>query len=56
MWLYEHDVYQEQDKQIGRWMGVAHKVGQEMCYWILLNSGVNNARNTIREISINELE
>ena len=56
VWFYEPDVYPQQNKQIARWLGIAHRVGQAMCYWILPISGVPIARTTIQEISKIELE
>jgi len=37
-------------------MGVAHKVGQAMCYWLLPSSAIPIARTTIQEISQHELQ
>lgn len=41
--------------KIGRVLGVAHRVGQEMCYWILPESGIPIARTTVHSISESEL-
>jgi len=35
IWFYEPDVYPQQNNQIARWLGIAHRIGQAMCYWIL---------------------
>ena len=38
-WCYYWDET-EKEKKLGRWLGVAHQVGQRMCYWVLVESGV----------------
>jgi hypothetical protein len=40
-----------QDKLIlGHWLGVAHRVGQALCYYILLENGQVIARTTVQQI------
>ncbi|KAL7527756.1 hypothetical protein ACHAWF_002296, partial [Thalassiosira exigua] len=34
----------EQNREVGRWLGVSEHVGSDMCYWILSNNG--KARHT----------
>ena len=34
--------------QIGRWMGVSHRVGAEMAYWVLPASGIPISCTTVR--------
>jgi hypothetical protein len=41
---------------IGRWVGVAHGVGQAICYWILTDTGNVIARTTVRKPSLDELK
>jgi hypothetical protein len=40
---------------LGRWIGVAHRIGQAMCYWILPESGIPIARMTIQGITPDEM-
>ena len=35
---------------IGRWLGVAHRVGSDMCYWILKPNGHVLARTTVQHV------
>ena len=35
---------------IGRWLGVAHRVGSDMCYWILKSNGHVLARTTVQHV------
>ncbi len=55
VWYYEPSVFPEQNRLIAKWLGVAHRVGQAMCFWILPISGVPIARTTIQAISKEEL-
>jgi hypothetical protein len=42
--------------QVGRWLGVAHRVGQALCYWILPISGIPIARSTVQSWSTEDLD
>ena len=44
------DTTEEQSK-IGRWLGIAHRVGSDMTYWILTESGKVIARSTVQHIT-----
>ncbi len=48
VWYYETQVFPNQTRLPARWLGVAHRVGQAMCYWLLPESGVLIARTTIK--------
>ncbi|MGH7974081.1 MAG: hypothetical protein ACREBR_01045, partial [bacterium] len=43
--------FTEQRVVLGRWLGVAHDVGQAMCYWILKDNGRIVARTTVRALT-----
>ncbi len=55
IWYYEPSAFPQQNRLIARWIGIAHHVGQAMCYWILPQSGIPIARTTIQPISQTEL-
>jgi hypothetical protein len=41
-----------EDKRIlGRWLGKAHRIGQAMCYWVLMATGKPIARSTVQPIT-----
>ena len=44
----------EEGRKMGLWCGVAHQVGQPMCYWILPASGVPIATRSVQPFSCNE--
>ncbi len=37
-------------RRLARWLGVAHQVGSNLCYWFLLESGKVIARTTVQHI------
>ncbi len=41
--------------QIGRWLGIAHRVGSDMTYWVLTESGRVIARSTVQHITISDM-
>jgi hypothetical protein len=55
IWIFNPGAFPEQRRIIGRWLGVAHRVGQAMCFWVLPPSGIPIARTTIQAISKDEL-
>ena len=42
-------------KQLGRWLGIAHDVGNPMCFWVLLPSCKVVARLTVQALSQDEM-
>lgn len=53
--VFNPGAFPEQQQIVGHWIGVAHRVGQAMCYWVLPPSGIPIARTTIQAISKDEL-
>jgi len=56
VYYFDTAAFPEERELIGRWMGVAHNIGQAMCFWILPKSGVPIARTTVRAITDSELQ
>jgi len=56
IWYYKHSIFPEENKYLAYWIGIANKVGQAMCYWVLPASGIPLARTTIQKLSKDELE
>jgi hypothetical protein len=42
--------FPEERKLLARWLGVAHQVGQAMCYYLLLANGMVIARSTVQPV------
>ena len=55
VWVFDTASFPEQRRTIARWIGVAHRVGQAMCYWILPPSGIPIVRTTIQAVTKEEL-
>jgi len=55
VWYLEPSPFPQQVKKMARWIGVAHRVGQAMCFWLLPASGVPIARTTIEKIKSDDM-
>ena len=51
VWYMDTGSFPEEKLLMGRWLGVAHRIGQAMCYWILPQSGVPIARTTVQQVT-----
>ena len=45
----------DEQARIGRWLGILHRVGSDMTYWILTESGTVIARSTVQHITISDM-
>ena len=55
VWFYSPAAFLVEKQLPGRWLGVVHRVGQALCYWILPVSGVPIARSMVQPISKDNL-
>ncbi len=55
VWYFELTTFPEENKLLARWIGIAHRIGQAMCYWLLPSSGIPIAQTTIQLITPQEL-
>jgi hypothetical protein len=61
--FYERVWYWDQKKmdmsseqaRLGRWLGIAHRIGSDMTYWILTEGGTVIARSTIQHITTSDM-
>ena len=51
-WDTPHD---SENPKIGRWLGVSHRVGSAMCYWVLNNEGNVLSRTTVQHVTRDEI-
>ena len=51
---YDKANFPEDCELICKWIGVAHNVGQAVCFWILSKSGTPITRTTVRNVSDTE--
>ena len=54
LWYYDHEDFPEDRRHLGWWLGVAHRVGQACCYYILPESGERIVRSTIQAVTDDE--
>lgn len=45
----------DEQAQIGHWLGIAYRMGSDMTYWILTESGRVIARSTVQHITISDM-
>jgi hypothetical protein len=53
VWFYDQKKMEMDDtgRKLARWLGVAHRVGSDLCYWLLLPSGKVIARTTVQHVT-----
>lgn len=55
-WYHREDSPDKRD--VGRWLGISHRIGSDMCYWVMTKSGNVIAETTVQhfthEDSLNE--
>lgn len=54
-WIWYNDNAGLGENKIGRWLGVAHRVGNLMSYWILTTTGHVISRTTVQRVTNLEL-
>ena len=42
-------------RALARWLGVSHRIGADMCYWILPVSRVPIAETTVQHVTLDEM-
>jgi hypothetical protein len=58
VWYWDEkgsDITEEQHL-IGRWLGIAHRVGSDMTYWVLTRSGRVIARSSVQHITTSDMQ
>ena len=57
VWFWDQKKMDMTDEQarIGRWLGIAHRIGSDMTYWILTESGKVIARSTVQHITTTDM-
>jgi hypothetical protein len=57
VWYWDQKKMKMSDEQarIGRWLGIAHRIGSDMTYWILTEAGNVIARSTVQHITVTEI-
>jgi hypothetical protein len=55
VWYLDTASYPEEKKKIGRWLGVSHRVGQAMCFWVLTENANAISHTSVQAMSKDEL-
>ena len=57
VWYWDQKKMDMTDEQarVGRWLGIAHRVGSDMTYWILTEAGTVIARSTVQHITVPDM-
>ena len=50
-----HPSISEENRELGHWLGVSHRVGSEMCYWIMTASGKVISETTVQHVTRNDM-
>ena len=52
VWFYDQKKMEMDGsgRQLARWLGVSHRVGSNLCYWLLLEKGKVIARTTVKHV------
>ena len=54
-WLWLNPFLSEHVCELARWMGIAHRVGLDMCYWLMPVSGVPVVNSSVQHITADKL-
>jgi hypothetical protein len=57
VWYYDHKKIELDGtgKKLARWLGIAHRVGSDLCYWLLLPNGSVIARTTVQHVTRSDM-
>jgi hypothetical protein len=57
VWYFDQEAaFPENRRKLAKWLGVAHRVGQALCYYLLPPSGKPIVRSTVQPVSHDELK
>ena len=50
-----HPSISKENRALGRWLGVSHQIGDNMCYWIMPVSGHPIAETTVQHVTRDDI-
>ena len=50
VWFWDNP-HSEDNPVLGRWLGVSHRIGSAMCYWVVKCNGQVLSRITVQHVS-----
>ena len=56
VWFHnqEKPTMNDESRRLGRWLGVSHRIGSDLCYWILTDSGQVISCATVQHVTVAE--
>ena len=57
VWYYPgvHPSISEDDRVLGRWLGVSHRIGSDMCYWVMEKDGIPVSETTVQHVTRDDM-
>ena len=57
VWYHYSDNHETSSdpRRIGRWLGVSHRIGSDMCYWVLTYSGKVISSTTVQHVTKSDM-
>jgi hypothetical protein len=55
-YLDQEAAFPDDHRKLAKWLGVAHRVGQALCYYLLLDSGRVIVRSTVQPLSFDDMQ
>ena len=50
-----HPSISEENRVLGRWLGVSHQISSDMCYWVMGRDGIPAAKTTIQIVTCDDM-
>ena len=41
-------------RRLGRWLGISHRVGSDMCYWLITDSGKLGSKTLVEHVILDD--
>ena len=50
-----HPSISQDNRALGRWAGVSHRIGSDMCYWIITSDGIPISESTVQHVTRDDM-
>jgi hypothetical protein len=50
-----HPSISQDNRALGRWVGVSHRIGSDMCYWIITSDGIPISESTVQHVTRDDM-
>ena len=54
-WRHPHPGLTNHDRELARWIGVAHNIGSDMVYWLMPVNGTPIASSTVQHVTAEDM-